>query len=230
MKQKEKIVLSPFMENVHKIGRIFCVVAIAAFLVAGVLICLHFDYFPTVSQFIVAITAVVFFDISTGIGELLANVPKLGAGASYICYITGNVMNMKLPSIMATIKALNIKEGSEEYNVLSIVISVVASFFVTACLGVVVLFSNQIRPFLEWEAIQPALNNVLPALFAVLTAGFARSNKKLSILTAILLIPVVYYLNPLTNSLAGTMGGMLIAAALSVFFVKRKAKKTSEKE
>lgn len=227
MKQKEKIVLSPFMENVHRVGRIFCIVTIAAFIIAGVLICKHFGYFPTISQFFVAVIGVIILDVSSGVGELLANVPKLGAGAAYISYITGNVMNMKLPSIVATIKALDVKEDSEEYNVLSIIIAVVASFFVVACLGVVVLFADQIRPFLEWEAIQPAINNVIPVLFAVLSAGFARTEKKLTIITAVLLVPIVLYLNPITNSLAGITGGMIIAGALAALFVK-KAKRSEE--
>jgi len=214
-----------YINRIHVLGRVTSILIILSFLVAGLLICAHFDWFPTFGQYLAAIGPITIMVAAAGIGEFAAYVPKLGPGASYISFITGNIVNMKLPSIMGAMTALDVKEDSDEFHVLSVVAAVTSSLLVAVLLGVVVLFSNQLRPFLEWEGIQPAISNVMPALYAVLISGSLRTQPALCVLTSLALIPVIWFLNPLTSSLAGTFGGMIFAVLFAYLLFKAKQKK-----
>lgn len=119
-----------------------------------------------------------------------------------------------------SVTALDIQEDAEEFHVISVIVASVASLFVILLLTIVVLFSSQIRPILEWAPIQPAITNISPVLYAILISGSIRKKPVLCIATSLLLIPVIRYLNPLTNSAAGALGGMVIAAALGVLLMK----------
>lgn len=170
-KKKEKVQLSPFMERVHFLGRLESVLAILIFGGVGLAICAYFDIFPSVQQFFSSWVFVFILILVSGIMEFTASLPILGSGATYIGFITGNVSNMKMPSVTAAISATGVKQGTEEHEVLSIISCAVSSLLVIAAITIVVLFSDFFAPALEWEPIQPAFNYIMPAICGLLIAG-----------------------------------------------------------
>lgn len=222
---EKKNILDPYMRAVHRIGRLGSLAVILAFIAAGVAICIHNDCFPDVTLILtVAIPLFIAMSLSS-VGEFLGFLPTLGSGATYISYITGNISNMKLPAILGAMEALDVDKDSEEYQVLSVISSVVASLLVMALLTIVVLFSSQLTPFLKWEPIQPAFNNVMPALYPILLIGLLRKKPLVCLLTAVILIPVILYLNPISRNVGGVFFGMLFAVVFSLAEFKYKSRK-----
>lgn len=224
MAKNDNNTLSPFMNAVHTTGRISTILTLASFLAAGLLICSHFHYFPTLPTFIAATLPIFVTIFGNNIGDYFASIPMLGPGAAYISYITGNITNMKIPSILGTMRALNVDRESEEYDVLSIIAAAVASILVMIMLAIIVLFSGAIRPILEFPILQPAFSNTTPAIYAILLVGFVRKSPNLCLITSLLIIPVIIFLNPITNNLAGTFASLIISGGAAVLIYRRKAK------
>lgn len=213
---------SPFMNEVHTTGRVSTVITLASFLAAGLLLCAHYHYFPSLPTFLAATLPIFVTIFGNNIGDYLASIPMLGPGAAYISYITGNITNMKIPSILGTMRALNIERDSEKYDVLSIIAAAVASILVMVLLAAIVLFSGVIRPILELPILQPAFANTTPAIYAILLVGFVRKEPKICLITSVLIIPVIIFLNPITNNLAGTFASLLISGGAAVLLYRRK--------
>lgn len=225
MKNNREQAVSPFLNTIHRIGRIGSFAVILSFVGAGVAVCYHNHYFPSLTQVLTVSLPIFLAMLLSSLGEFLGFLPVLGPGATYISYITGNVSNMKLPSIMGAMEALDVDEDSEEYHILTTISAVVASLLVIALLTVVVLFSAQLKPFLEWDPIKPAFDNVLPALYPVLLIGLLRRNFVVCVLTGIAIIPAILYLNPVTSNAGGVFAAMLFASLFSLLLFKMKQRK-----
>ncbi len=170
-KNKENQTTEQFYDSVHTLGRFTSYLAVAVFFVCGLLICLILDIMPSFSEILVGGFAFFVLMFASGFMEFAAYAPKLGAGSTYLCFITGNIANMKLPSVTAAVEAMDVKEGTEEHEIISIIATSVASLFMILLITIVVLFSGVITPFLTWEPIQPAFDNILPIIYGVLCFG-----------------------------------------------------------
>lgn len=171
MSDSKKGQLSPFMKKVHLAGRLSSAICGLAFIMVGVLICAKFDIFPELQLFMEAMIPIWVFMIPASAVEFISYLPILGSGASYISFITGNVSNMKIPSLVAALQSVEAEEGSEKFEVLSMLASAVASLEVIVLITLLVVFTGVLTPILEWAPIQPAFTYIMPAIFGILIVG-----------------------------------------------------------
>ena len=155
--------------------------------------------------------------------EVLTYVPMLGTGGSYLGFMTGNLTNLKVPCVLNALEAAGVKQGTEEAEVLSTIAIAVSSIVTTVIIAVGVLLLSQIRPFLESELLQPAFDNILPALFGALAAVYVSKNFKIALAPLVFMI-VLFLCVP---SLASSVGilvpvGALIAIGVSRVLYKKK--------
>ena len=98
-----------YMDKVHKSGRIWgIIVAIALFLVP-VIISLIFKVAPKLDILIAGIFATAPMYWAVGIVEIFTYVPMLGAGGTYLSFVTGNISNLKLPCAVDAMERANVK-------------------------------------------------------------------------------------------------------------------------
>jgi len=122
--------------------------------------------------------------------EILTFAPILGSSAMYMSYLTGNISNMKLPSAAISMEATEVKPSTQEGDIIATIAiagSVIASEIIIV-LGVI--FISPITAKLDNPIIQPAFQQVLPALFGSLGAYYILKEWKLAVvplITAILL-------------------------------------------
>lgn len=166
MNEKEK-----FMNSVHKYGRWSSIISMVVFVLVGFAICGYYDVFPDVKAAVIGCVIISAILLVSGIIEFITFIPKLGSGATYINFITGNVSNMKVPSIEAVFNNLEVEDGSEDKEIVGIIVSCVASIFVMVLITIIVLFTGVLQPILSWEPIQPAFNYVMPAIYGLLLFG-----------------------------------------------------------
>ena len=111
----------------------------------------------------------------------------LGTGGSYLSFITGNVTNMKIPCVMNSKDIAGTQDGTPEHEIVS-TISVATSAITTTLvivLGVILLVPLQ--PILQTEALLPAFNNVVPALFGALGLKYFIKSPKIAIVPLLLM-------------------------------------------
>ena len=113
--------------------------------------------------------------------EVFTYVPMLGAGGSYLAFVTGNVTNLKVPCAINAMDAAKVKPGTEEGEVISTISIAVSSIVTTLIISAGVLLLVQIRPLLESPALAPAFANILPALFGALGVVLISRNWKVAV-------------------------------------------------
>ena len=118
----------------------------------------------------------------TAIIEVVTYVPMLGAGGTYLSFVTGNISNLKLPCGLNAMENAKVKPNTEEGEVISTISIAVSSLTTTVVIAVGVLaFSGVFRSASSNPTFAAAFNNVLPALFGALGASYFAKHWKLGI-------------------------------------------------
>lgn len=177
MNEKEKF-FEDFNKGLHRIGKLTMLLGLLVLMAVPFVIAGIYDVSIDAEGFWKGFAKVAIVYIPVGIVEFLVYAPMLGAGGSYISFITGNVTNMKIPCAMNARDMAGTTVGTPENEIVS-TISVATSAIVTTLViiaGVILLVPLQ--PVLQSETLLPAFNNVVPALFGALGLKyFAKSPK-----------------------------------------------------
>ena len=177
-----------YMESTHRLGKISSLIAIALLLMVPLVITLvygkdvDFDYGKTLSA-IISLTAI--YGV-VSIVEVVSFSPFLGSGGTYLSFITGNIMNMKLPAATNALRINKVERGTDEAEVITTLAIGASSIVTTTILFLGMLFLGQLLvPVITSPSLAPAFNNVTPALTGALAAPYFLKNKRLAIPTII---------------------------------------------
>lgn len=177
MSEKEKF-LEEYNKGLHRIGMLTSIAVIILLVAVPLVIGMINGVSPDLKGFLSGFAKVGIIYIPVAVVEFLVYTPMLGAGGSYLSFITGNVTNMKIPCVMNAKDIAGTVDGTPESEIVS-TISVATSAIVTTLVivaGVILLVPLQ--PVLQNKALLPAFNNVVPALFGALGLKyFAKSPK-----------------------------------------------------
>ncbi len=178
---KKQFSYDAYLEQTHTLGRIVSVLALimllgAPFVIGGIL-----GAMPDLAAAGRGFLAVGLIWAASSVVEYLVYTPMLGAGGSYLAFITGNLINMKIPCAMNARELTGAKSGTAENEVIS-TLSIATSSLVTIlvlALGVVLMIPLQ--PVLQSPALQPAFANVVPALFGAMACQYYRKDPRLAV-------------------------------------------------
>jgi hypothetical protein len=173
-------------------------------------ICVRYDAWPPITDVLKGLLGVVPIFWTVGTIEVLTYVPMLGTGGAYLGFMTGNLTNLKVPCALNAMEIAKAKPGTDEGEVISTISIAVSSIVTTAVIALGVLLLSQIRGFLESPLMQPAFDNILPALFGGLAVVYIAKNPKISLAPMIFMI-VLFLIAP---SLAGSVGILVPIGAL----------------
>lgn len=213
----------------HTYGRIGLIVGIILMLGVPFAMGLVLDAMPDMGAFWKGFVQVAIVYIPSCAVEFLIYTPMLGAGGSYLAFITGNLINMKIPCMMNAKGITEAEAGSPESEIVSTLSIAASALTTTAVIALGVLLLIPLQPILSSPVLQPAFDNVVPALFGALAFQYFRKGIKI---VAIPLI-VMTVLCVLMPSLIGSVGFLIIpsgAMAIGVGYVlwKRENKKETE--
>ncbi|MBQ8057785.1 MAG: hypothetical protein IJ275_05565 [Ruminococcus sp.] len=207
-----------YMDSVHRYGKIWGLSICAILFAFPLLVCIIFSCVPDWAALAKGLLATLPMYWAVGIVEVFTYVPMLGAGGTYLSFVTGNISNLKLPCAIDAMERANVKASSEEGEVISTISIAVSSIVTTLIILVGVILIIPLTPILESPVLEPAFSMILPALFGGLAVVFISKNLKLSILP-ILLMLVLFIFVPALN--AGTVGIMVPVGVLFTVGVAR---------
>ncbi len=186
--------MSEYTKGLHKSGRRWFVFVYIFIYLFPVVTSAYFKAWPTWQQFFAAAIGVVPIYWAVGIVEAFSYMPMLGPGGSYLGFITGNMSNMKVPVAINAMESAGVQQGSEEGDVISTIAIAVSSLVTLAVIIVFMVLMVPLTPVFSSEALQPAFDNVVPALFGGLMVAFMSRTPKVAVpvivLTAALFIAV----------------------------------------
>jgi hypothetical protein len=195
-----------YMDSVHRDGRIWNIAVMLILLAFPVAIGIIFKSGPNwqgVWQGLVA-TAPMYWAV--GVIETITFIPMLGAGGSYLSFVTGNISNLKLPCALNALENADVKAQSEEGEIISTIAIAVSSIVTTIIVIIGVVLIVPLNPILSSEVIKPAFDQMLPALFGGLGVAFVSKNVKLAA-APVLLMLILFIFVPALD--AGTVGIMV---------------------
>ena len=195
-----------YMDSVHRDGRIWNLAVMIILLAFPVIVSLLFSAMPDWAAVGKGLLATAPMYWAVGVIETITYIPMLGAGGSYLSFVTGNISNLKLPCALNALENANVKAQSEEGEIISTVAIAVSSIVTTLIIILGVILIVPLTPILSSDTLKPAFDQMLPALFGGLGVVFVSRNLKLAI-APVLLMLILFVFVPALN--AGTVGIMV---------------------
>ena len=229
MEEKQSEFLENYRKRTHLIGRIASIIVIVMLVAAPFLIGRYMGAFPDLKAVAGGFASVGLVWMVSSIAEFLIYTPMLGSGGGYLAFITGNLINMKIPCAMNARDMVDAKSGTAENEIISTISIATSSLVTIVVLALGVLLMVPLQPVLQSPVLQPAFENVVPALFGAMAYKYYRGNMKIAVFPLVIM-SLLFILIP---SLIGSTSFMIIpsgAIAIGVAFVIHKKKQKNQTE
>ncbi len=173
-----------YFDRVHTWGRISCITTICVLFLVPVLFCIRYNSWPPIDGVLKGLAAVVPLYWATAVAEVISYAPMLGAGGSYLAFVTGNIANLKLPCAISAMDAAKARPNTEEGEVVTTISIAASAITTTVIIALGVLLFRPILPRLtaEGSVFAPAFRQIIPALFGAIGASYFIKHLKISIL------------------------------------------------
>ena len=207
-----------YMDSVHRDGTIWNLGMMVLLIAFPICVAVIFGASPDWGALALGLLATAPMYWTIGIVEAITYVPMLGAGGSYLGFVTGNIANLKLPCALNALEQNGVSAASEEGELISTIAIAVSSIVTTLIIALGVICIVPLTPILASPALEPAFAQMLPALFGGLGVAFVSKNWKLAIAPVALML-VLFIFIPALN--AGTVGIMVPVGVLFTLAVAR---------
>ena len=207
-----------YMDSVHRAGRIWNLSVMVMLFLFPVGVGLIYQAMPDWHGFLMGIIATAPMYWAVAVIETFTHVPMLGAGGSYLSFVTGNISNLKLPVALNALEQAEVNISSEEGEIVSTIAIAVSSIVTTLIIVLGVVLITPLTPVLNAPVLAPAFAQILPALFGGLGVVFISKNWKIAV-APVLLMLVLFIFVPALN--AGTVGIMVPVGVLFTLGVSR---------
>ena len=194
-----------YMESVHRSGRIWGIAVACVLFLFPVSLSLIFGTLPDFGVLLKGVFATAPMYWAVGIVEIFTYVPMLGAGGTYLSFVTGNISNLKLPCAINALENAGADPKSEEGEIVSTIAIAVSSIVTTVIIALGVLLIVPLTPVLENPVLEPAFAQLLPALFGALGVVFVSKNWKIAIAPVALMLILFVFVPALNSSTVGIM-------------------------
>ena len=207
-----------YIDSVHRDGTVWNLSVMALLIAVPVAVCIAFGVMPDWAAFGAGLllTAPLYWVV--GVIETITFVPMLGAGGSYLSFVTGNISNLKLPCAINALEQNEVSANSEEGEIISTIAIATSSIVTTIIIIIGVICIVPLTLVLEAPVLTPAFQQILPALFGGLGVAFISKNWKIAV-APILLMLVLFIFIPALNE--GTVGIMVPVSALFTIAIAR---------
>lgn len=214
---------SSYIHSVHKAGRIWNFSMVAVLMMFPILVGVIFNVGPDWHGFWMGIIATAPMYWAVGIVETFTYVPMLGAGGSYLSFVTGNISNLKLPVALNALEQADVSIRTEEGEVVSTIAIAVSSIVTTLIIILGVILITPLTPILDAPVLAPAFAQILPALFGGLGVVFVSKNWKIAVAPVILMLVLFIFIPALNASTVGIMVpvGVLFTIGVSRILYKK---------
>ena len=210
--------------SIHRLGRIMNAIGIIALLALPFFFAATLGAAVSWDGFLKGLLRVSITYLPICIVEFLIYVPVLGPGGSYLSFITGNILNMKLPCAYNAREIAGTQAATPEDSIITTLAVGVSSLVTMLVIFIGVLALIPLTPVLNNPTLRPAFDNLLPALFGALGAQYFFKSWKISAIPLLLMIVLSIAIPALiaqTTILMILIGG--VAIGITYFFHKKGA-------
>ena len=200
-----------YIDSVHRDGTIWNLAVMALLIAFPIAVAVVFRAAPDFGALVVGLISTAPMYWAVGVIETITFVPMLGAGGSYLSFVTGNISNLKLPCAINALEQNEVSASSEEGEIISTIAIATSSIVTTIIILIGVVCIVPLTPILEAPVLEPAFAQMLPALFGGLGVAFVSKNWKIAVAPVVLML-ILFIFVPALN--AGTVGIMVPVSVL----------------
>jgi len=222
--QEREQFLENFNNGLHRLGRFLLVAGIVILMIVPFAIGMMYGVTPDAAGFIAGFIKVAVVYIPVSLVEFLVYTPMLGAGGSYISFITGNVTNMKIPVAMNAQEIAGTKVGTPENEIISTISTATSAIVTTLVIVAGVILLVPLQPVLQSPVLLPAFNNVVPALFGALGLKYFIKSPQIAVIPVLFMTLLCIFV----PSMIGQTSVLMVpcgALALAIGFILYKKDK-----
>ena len=207
-----------YMDSIHRDGTVWNIGVMILLILFPVSVAAIFGAMPDWKALVLGLIATAPMYWAVGVIETITFVPMLGAGGSYLSFVTGNISNLKLPCALNALEQNEVSATSEEGEIISTIAIATSSIVTTVIIVIGVICIVPLTPILEAPVLEPAFAQMLPALFGGLGVAFVSKNWKIAIAPVVLML-ILFISIPALN--AGTVGIMVPVSVLFTIGIAR---------
>ncbi len=153
-----------YLDSIHRLGRFGSIGAICFMIGIPLFMSFVYNSWPDLKVVLKSSIGLLVLFLPIAVSEVISYMPILGS-ASYISYITGNVMNLKLPCAINAIKIGEVKQGTQDGDVFATIAVAISSITTMLIIALGVVLIVPLQPVLNNPNVQTATKYMLPALF-----------------------------------------------------------------
>lgn len=215
-----------YIASIHRLGRIMSVIVLVMLLAAPFVIGAYLGAMPNIGAFLKGFLSIGLVYLVSCIAEYLIYVPMLGAGGSYLAFMTGNLINMKIPCAINARDIVGAKSGTTENEIISTLSIATSSLVTILVLAAGVMLLIPLQPVLQSETLRPAFDCVVPALFGAMACKYYKGHMKLAVFPLCIMSLLFILMPGLTkNTSMMIIPSGAISIGIAYFFYYRKGKK-----
>ena len=198
MNEKE-LFFQDFNNSMHRLGRVTLIVMTALLVAVPFLYGSINSVSPNWGGFLSGLAKVGLIYYPVAIVEFLVYTPMLGVGGSYLSFMTGNVTNMRIPCVMNAKDIAGTEAGTPEHEIISTIAVATSAITTTVVIVIGVICMVPLQPILQSEALLPAFNNVVPALFGALGLKYFAKSPQIAIIPLVLVSLLCIFVPSMIN-------------------------------
>jgi len=202
MEQQKNAYFEAYNNRSHLIGRISTLIILIMLVASPFAMGLFVDAMPDMKAFAMGFMSIAMVYIPSCIVEFLIYTPMLGAGGSYLAFITGNLINMKIPCAVNAREMVEAKVGTPENEIVSTLSIATSSLVTTLVIAIGVLLIIPLQPILSSPILSPAFNNVIAALFGAMAYRYFRGGLKIAALPLLLMTLLCVFVPSVISSVS----------------------------
>lgn len=221
-KAKIETKMDSFQSWAHRWGRVGTLIALIYMVALPFVVLAAYDSIPSLGEvFNVNTFSILLIYIPVGFSEALSYTPILGCSA-YLAFITGNIMNLKLPVAANAMNLTKKQPNTPEGEAIASVAVAVSSLMTVAILTLAAVCASFISPVFELPAVKTASGYLLPALFGSMALGlFASSSSGSKVvkggIKGVLPVLIIMTVVSLAARLAGY--GSVLGGLVGIFII-----------
>lgn len=210
---------SKYFNQIHRWGTVWNYAALIMMFSVPVAFSSYYQAWPSLGVLGKTLAVLIPLYWVTGIVEIVTYVPMLGAGGTYLSFVTGNISNLKLPCGLNAMENAKVRPNTEEGEVISTIAIGVSSITTTLIIAIGVLAFSPILPKItaEGSPFKAAFEQVLPALFGALGASYFIKHWRLAF--APIVVGVIVLIFSPTMGVGILMFITIVASIIGAIFI-----------
>ncbi len=173
--------MNNYDERTHYLGKIWTWGMGLVLIMFPLAVCLYYNAWPDGAGLLKGLLSIAPMYWAVGTIEVLTYVPMLGAGGSYLGFVTGSLTMLKVPCTLTALDKAKVKSGTPEGEAVATIAIAVSSITTLVIIFIGVLLIVPLTPVLDSPTLAPAFEQILPALFGGLGVALVSKNLKVAI-------------------------------------------------